>query len=75
MANMKEQNKAPEKEHNKMGTSDLPDTEFETLDMRMLNELRGRVDELGENFNKKIENIKMEIENIKKTTRNEEYNI
>ena len=32
----------------------------------MFNELRGRVDELSENFNKEIGNVKMEIENIKK---------
>ena len=33
----------------------------------MLNELRGRVDEYSEHFNKEIENIKMEIENTYKT--------
>ena len=32
----------------------------------VLNELTGRVDELGENFIKEIGHIKMEIENIKK---------
>ena len=41
-----------------METSNLPDAEFKTLVIRMLNELRGRVDELSENFNKEIENIK-----------------
>ena len=33
--------------------------------IRMLNKLRGSVDELSENFNKEKENIKMEMENIK----------
>ena len=42
-----------------METSNLPDDEFKTLVIRML-------DELSENFNKEIGNIKKEIENIKK---------
>ena len=42
----------------------------------MLNKLRGRVDELYENFNKEIGNLKTEIETIKKEpVRNEEYNV
>lgn len=32
----------------------------------MLTELRGRVDELGENFTKEKENMQMEIENTKR---------
>ena len=40
--------------------------EFKTLVIRMLNELRGRVNELCESFNKEIGNIKIEIQNIKK---------
>ena len=58
---MNEQNKAPEKELDKMETSNLSDVELKTLVIRILNELRGRVDELSENFNEEIENIKMEI--------------
>ena len=61
---MKEQNNTPEKETNKMETSNILDAEFKTLVIRMLNELKGRVDELSENFNKEIENIKTELENI-----------
>ena len=34
------------KELNQMETSNLPDAEFKTLVRRMLNELRGRVNEL-----------------------------
>ena len=65
MSQMKEQNKTPEKELNKMHTSNLPDAEFQTLVIRMFNKLRERVNELIVNFNKEIGNIKMEIENIK----------
>ena len=49
-----EQNKAPEKELNKTETSNLPDAEFKTLVIRMLSELRRRINELSENVNKEI---------------------
>ena len=65
MLQMKEQNKTPEKELNKMKTSNLPDAEFKTLVIKMLSELRGKSEELSETFNKEIGNIKMEIKNIK----------
>ena len=39
MAQMKEQNKTPEKELNKMEISNLSDPEFKTLVIRMLKEL------------------------------------
>ena len=48
-----------------MEISNLLDADFKTLVIRMLNELRGRVDTLSENFNKDTENMKMEIKNIK----------
>ena len=41
MLQMKEQNKTPEKELNKMKTSNLPDAEFKTLVLRILKELTG----------------------------------
>ena len=41
MAQMKEQNKTSEKELNKMEISNLSDTEFNTLVIRMLKELIG----------------------------------
>ena len=56
-----------------METSNLLVTEFKTLVMRMLNELRGTVEELSENFNKQIGNIKMELESKREPVRNEEY--
>ena len=46
------------KKRNEMETSNLPDSEFKTLIIRMLNEFRGQVHELSENFNKKIESVK-----------------
>ena len=48
MFHMKEQNKAPEKELN----SHLSYADLKTLIIRMLKELKGRVDELRENFNR-----------------------
>ena len=50
----------------KMEISYPVDADFKTLVIRILNELRRRVDELSENFNKEMGNIKMETENIKK---------
>ena len=38
-----------------MRTNNLLDAEFKTLLIMMLNELRGRVRELNENFNKEME--------------------
>ena len=46
MSIMKEQNKAPGKEQNKMETIHLSNAEFKTLDIRIINELRRRVDKL-----------------------------
>ena len=63
---MKEQDKTPGKDLNKIEASNLLDVEFKTLVIRMLNELRGRVDEVSENFHKEIGNIKVELENIKR---------
>ena len=51
MTQMKEQIKTPEKNLNKMETSNLLNAEFKTLVIRMLSELRGRADELSGNFN------------------------
>ena len=56
---MKEQGKTPEKEQlSEIKVSNLPDTAFKTLVMRMLKEL-------SENFNKET-SIKKGIETIKK---------
>ena len=68
MFQMKEQTKTPEKEPNEMEISNLSDAEFNTLIIRMFNELRDRVGEFSENFNKDIGSIKTELENIKRTS-------
>ena len=52
----------PEKELKKIEIINLSDAEFKTLIIRMLNEHRGRVDELRVNLN----NIKNDTETIKK---------
>ena len=52
-----------------METFNLLNSEFKTLVLRLLNKLRGRVDELSENFNKEIGNIKTETENINEPSR------
>ena len=57
-----------------METSNLPDIEFKTLVIRMLNDLRGREEEQSENFGKEIVKTNMKTENIKKkSVRNEEF--
>ena len=48
--------------------NNLPDKEFKALVIRMLMELRKRIDKHSENFNKEPENIK------KKKVRDEENN-
>ena len=56
-----------------MEIRNLSDAEFKTLILRMINEFRGRMGELCENFNRVIGNKKMEINNNKKIpARNEE---
>ena len=62
---MKEQNKMPEKELNKMEISNLLNAEFKTLVIRMINNL-------SENFNKEIGNIKKNHWNEEYTNWNEE---
>ena len=57
-----------------METSNLLDTEFKTLVIRMLNKPRGRVEQPNENFNKEIGNkenqadMKNKITEMKKTS-------
>ena len=55
-----------------MQTSVLPDTEFKTLVIKMFSEIRGRIDELSENFNKERNHEKKETE-MKNTITNEEH--
>lgn len=67
MSQMKKQNKVPEKALNKVETSNQPDTEFQILIVRMVNDF-------SENCKKKIGNINMENRKHKNVNRNEEYN-
>ena len=46
MAQMKEENKPPKKELNKMETGNLIDAEFKTVVIRMLNELNENFDSI-----------------------------
>ena len=62
MAHMKEQNKSPEKELNKMEISNLSVAEFKTLVIRMLKDLTGHFNSI-----KKIQaEIKITLNEIKK---------
>ena len=54
---MKEQDKTPEKELNKMNASNLPGAEFKTQVIWMLGDLKGRIDYLSENFSEETGNI------------------
>ena len=59
-----------------MESNNLTDAEFKTLVIKMLNELKGSVDELSENFNKEIKKHKNGNGNYKREpVRIEEYNI
>ena len=57
MSQMKEQDKTPEKELNKMNASNLPGAEFKTQVIWMLGDLKGRLDYLSENFSEETGNI------------------
>ena len=59
---MREQNRDPRI----MESSNLTDAEFKTLVIKMFNELRGRLHELSENFNKEIKKHKNENGNYKR---------
>lgn len=66
--NNKNKNKKPQskrageilkiKELNEMKASQLPDTEFKTMVVRMLNRIRKRMDELSWNLNTEIASVK-----------------
>ena len=62
MAQMKEQNKTPEKELSKMEISNLSDAEFKTLMIRMLKELTER----GKSIKKTQGEMKVTLSEINK---------
>ena len=54
----KKNDKTLERGHNKMETSHLPDKEVELMVIKMLNELRRRLDAHRDNLNKEMQNIR-----------------
>ena len=58
MPQMKQQEKTPENKLNEMEASNLPETEVKIAVIRMLNELKGRMDKHDENLNRAIAGIK-----------------
>ena len=61
---MKEQNTTPEKELNKMGISNLSDTEFKTLVIRMLKELSEDLNSI-KNIQSEMKDTLIEIKTFK----------
>lgn len=55
-------------------TSNLPDAEFKTMVIWMLNKCRGGVDELSKNINSEVGKVKCDRKQNKKRTKNEECN-
>ena len=70
MAQMKEQNTSSEKELNKMEVSNLSDTEFRTLVIRMLKEISGyfdsRVDKAKNQINDLEHKEEKDIQSVQK---------
>ena len=66
MPQMKQQEKTTENKLNEIEASNLPETEFKVMIIKMLNEHMGRMDEHNENLNREIVSIKKDIETIKK---------
>ena len=56
-----------------MEATKTPDSEIKTMVIRMLRDLRGRMDDLSENLNKEIVSIKKNIETIKKSEMKNTY--
>ena len=67
MAQMKEQNKMPEKELNKMEIANLSDAEFKTLVIRMLRELT----EYGKSIREEMQALLSEIKKNPQGTNSE----
>ena len=54
---MKEQDKTPQKELSEVEISNLSDNEFKIMIIRLLNDLRRRINVPSEKFNSELENI------------------
>ena len=71
MSQMKEQDKTPEEELSEVEIGNLPEKEFRVMIIKVMKELRRRMDAQNEKlevFNKELENIK------EQPNRDEEYN-
>lgn len=64
---MKEQDKTPEEELNEMEMRNLPDKEFKVKIIKMLSELRRRMDEYSDKFKKESENLKKNLTELRST--------
>ena len=62
MAQVKEQNKTPEKELNEMEITDLSDSEFKTLSVRMLRELIGYSNNIKEKMKVTLSEMKKNLQ-------------
>lgn len=69
MFQIKEQDKIPEKNSSEMEISNLPNKEFQAMVLIMLTELRKRIQEHSENFNKDLKDIKRNQSNENYTVR------
>ena len=58
MPQIQKQEKSPEKNLNAMEATKLPDAEFKTMVIKILMELRERMEESSENLNKVIIKLK-----------------
>ena len=72
MAQMKEQNKTPEKELNKMEISNLSDPEFKTLVIRMLKELIGYFNSINKTKAEKTVTLSETKKNLQGTNSGED---
>ena len=61
MFQIKEQDKFPEKDLKEMKISNLPDKEFKIMVIKVVTDLRRRMDEHSENFNKERKYKKVSI--------------
>ena len=59
-SNKKKLQKSSEKELDEMESTKIPDAEFKTVVIKMLKDIRGRMDDFTENLNKEIVRIKKE---------------
>ena len=67
MYQMKEQDKIPEKQLNEVEIGNVPEKEFRIMIVKMIQDLRIRIDEMQETFNKDVEELKRNQATMKNT--------